>query len=415
MSVTHDRLAGLLRAAPSSPRDLFQLLVEGLDWPIPDGLDLQDEVIPYDPSELQLDPDKVAKLRTIQQIPPLTSGQRFGVFLLHFDSGRLPVGAIRRLVDRLARTKRARTSDGRLPAWKLDDLLFFCQSSSAEKMLHVVAFRETDNKRILKVLSWGTDSTPARLDLVARRGVPELSWHEDGPRVAIDLGGRSGFTGYRQAIRSAAALATRMAEVAVDVRDEVLAMYEVETADGPIRQLYNGLRRQLIADLTPERFADVYAQTMVYGLLTARITHPERFREDASLAALDFENPFLDAIYARFRHQSEDVLDIDELGLASSPKNSPPPTSTSCSPTSGPATVATTRSSTSTRTSSGIRPRTADRAWRLLHTATCRRTHRSHRRSTAEGRVPPTARGRRPNTVERDPGADPGGDLARAR
>ena len=107
-----------------------------------------------------------------------------------------------------------------------------------------------------------------------------------------------------------------MAEVAVYVRDEVLAMYEVETADGPIRQLYNGLRRQLIADLTPERFADVYAQTMVYGLLTARISHPERFREDASLAALDFENPFLDAIYARFRHQSEDVLDIDELGLA---------------------------------------------------------------------------------------------------
>jgi hypothetical protein len=315
MTVTTERLIGLLRSAPGSTEGLFRLLYEGLDWPLPDGLDLEEVLLDYDPTELQLDPDKVAALCSIQQVPRLTADQRFGVFLLNFEGGRLPVGAIRRLVDRLARTKRARSHGGTSPMWAAEDLLFFCQSSSTERALHVVAFRELEEKRVLKVISWSSDSTPARLDLVARRGVPDLTWADRGPSIAVDLTGHRAFTGYRQAIRSAATLATRMAEVAGDVRDEVMAMYEVETADGPIRQLYTDLQSQLIADLSPERFADVYAQTMVYGLLTARIAHPERFRQEASLAALDFENPFLDAIYNRFRQQSEDVLDIDELGL----------------------------------------------------------------------------------------------------
>jgi hypothetical protein len=316
MSVTENRLRKLVAAAPSSLEDLVQLLLEGLDWPIPQGMDLGDVPLDWSLDELHLDPKRVATLRAIRQIPKLVDEQRFGVFVLDFDGGTLPIGAVRRVVDRLVTTARSRKHKGALPTWSLNELLFFCQTSGSERTLHVVALRETEGRRVVRVASWGGASTDGRLDLVVKRTVPDLRWSTDagGPALAVDLGG-AGFHAYRYAIRTSDALARRMAEVARDVRDEVIALHEVETDSGPIRTLFRDVRDQLIADLTPERFADVYAQTMVYGLLTARITHPEKFTSVASLAALDFENPFLDAIYARFRSTSDDTLDVDELGL----------------------------------------------------------------------------------------------------
>lgn len=316
MSVVEDRLRRLLKAAPTSPDGLFDLLVDGLDWPIPDGLSLSDIQLEWEPEELHLDPEKVAKLTQISQIPPLTKHQKFGVFVLNFEGGRLPVGAIRRLVQRLVKNERARKGSGTHAQWSLDDLLFFCLSEGQERLLHIVNFRENDGKRVLRVLSWSDQLTSARLDLLIRRGVPDLAWSpSDGPKIVLGHEFGRGFHAYREGIKSAAALSRRMADVAQEVRDEVRALYEVETEDGPIRALFNDVRDQLLGDLTPARFADVYAQTMVYGLLTARIAHPEAFTVEQSVSVLKFDNEFLDAIYSRFRDDSDGIIDVDELGL----------------------------------------------------------------------------------------------------
>lgn len=314
MTATGERLRRLVKQAPTSPDALWQLLVEGLDWPAPAEMRLGDVEVDWSPEELHLDPEKVSRLTAIRQVPPFTAQQNFGVFVLDFEGGRLPVGAIRRLVERLVKSQRARPGAGSRPTWALDDLLFFCISSAQKQALHVVGFRESGGKRVLRVMSWSEDMTDARLDLLVNRGMPDLQWGDAGPLLA-EVDGLRGFHGYREGIRTASALSTRMADVAQDVRDEVAALYEVETADGPIRRLYADVRDQLLGDLTPQRFADVYAQTMVYGLLTARIAHPEEFQADKNITALRFDNPFLDAIYARFRSQSGGVVDVDELGL----------------------------------------------------------------------------------------------------
>jgi type I restriction-modification system DNA methylase subunit len=316
MTATDDRLRQLLKAAPKSTDHLLTLLLDGLDWPIPDGLTWDDLQLEWDPEELHLDPEKVAKLNQISQIPRLNKDQNFGVWVLEFDGGRLPVGAIRRLVQRLVKNERARKGSGTHAQWALPDLLFFCLSAGEEHLLHVVNFREKDGKRVLNVLSWSNQPTPARLDLLVRRGVPDLFWGSPyGPKIVLSPEFGKGFHGYREGIKSARALSARMAEVAQDVRDEVRALYEVETKDGPIRALFGDVRGQLLGDLTPDRFADVYAQTMVYGLLTARIAHPEEFKAEQSVSALKFDNEFLDAIYSRFRDDSDGVIDVDELGL----------------------------------------------------------------------------------------------------
>jgi type I restriction-modification system DNA methylase subunit len=311
-----NRLRQLLKAAPRSAEDLLTLLLDGLNWPIPDGLAWDDLQLEWEPQELHLDPAKVAKLKHISQIPKLEKHQKFGAWVLEFDGGRLPVGAIRRLVQRLVKNERARKGSGTHTQWALPDLLFFCLSEGQDHLLHVVNFREKDGKRILNVLSWSNEPTPARLDLLIRRGAPDLVWASPGgPRIALSPEFGGGFRGYREGIKSARALSARMAEVAQDVRDEVRVLYEIETAGGPIRALFNDVRGQLLGALTPGRFADVYAQTMVYGLLTARIAHPEEFKADQSITALTFDNQFLDAIYARFRDDSDGVIDVDELGL----------------------------------------------------------------------------------------------------
>lgn len=316
MSINEQRIRKLLQAAPKSADHLLDLLLNGLDWPIPSGLSWGDIQLDWEPEELHLDPKKVAKLKQISQIPPLTKNQDFGVFVLDFEGGRLPVGAIRRLVQRLVKNERARSGSGTHAQWSLNDLLFFCLSEGEERLLHIVNFREKDGKRVLRVMSWSDQLTRTRLDLLVRRGVPDLFWSPvDGPKIVINPDFGKGFHGYREGIRSAATLSRRMAEVAQDVRDEVRALYEVETDGGPIRALFNDVRDQLLGDLTPDRFADVYAQTMVYGLLTARIAHPDEFKVEQSISALTFDNEFLNAIYSRFRDDSDGIIDVDELGL----------------------------------------------------------------------------------------------------
>lgn len=316
MTTTEDRLRRLLKAAPQSTEHLLTLLLDGLDWPISEGLTWDDLQLEWEPEELHLDPEKVAKLKHISQVPKLQKDQAFGVWVLEFDGGRLPVGAIRRLVQRLVKNERARKGSGTHAQWALPDLLFFCLSAGQEHFLHVVNFRDQSGKRVLNVLSWSNEPTATRLDLLMRRGVPDLLWGSSGgPRIVLSPEFGKGFRGYREGIRSAKALSARMAEVARDVRDEVRALYEVETEGGPIRALFNDVREQLLGSLTPDRFADVYAQTMVYGLLTARIAHPEEFKADQSVSALRFDNEFLDAIYSRFRDDSDGVIDVDELGL----------------------------------------------------------------------------------------------------
>ena len=317
MTVNDARMRELIKAAPHSLADFLSLLYEGLDWPLFDSvLEPEDLLLDWTPEELHLDPTQVARLASISQIPKLTANQRFGAFHLRFEGGQLPIGAIRRLVHRLVTSKRGK-SGGKLPTWQLDDLLFFCISDGADSAVHVVNFREQDGKRVLRVLSWNDSPTETRMSLLVQRSMSELRWASDeGPKMVTGAGVAPGFAAYREGIKSAKALSRRMAEVAQDVRDEVKALLGVETESGPMRALYSDVQERLIGDISPERFADVYAQTMVYGLLTARIAHPERFMAERSLAVITFDNEFLDAIYSRFRDDADGVIDVDELGLA---------------------------------------------------------------------------------------------------
>jgi hypothetical protein len=301
-----------LKKAGSSLQAFTDLLIYGLKWPIPSGLEWDDLPIDWSPAELDLDPEKVGPIR-IHQLNIVTD-QQVGILVLQFDGKRLPVAAVRRIIERFLKTPSGKTRSGKRPAWQEDRILVFAISPQ-DNSIHAIGVGREDGRRVLRSLSWSNRSTPARLELIAERGVPELVWGDRGPALTTGLSRAAGFGAYRGAIRSAAALAARMAEVARELREEVLDLLDFETEGGPMRTLLGEFQERLLPDLDHKKFADVYAQTMVYGMLSARVTHPELFAGDRPLLGIRFSNELLDSIYARFREQTAGELDVDELGL----------------------------------------------------------------------------------------------------
>ncbi len=61
------------------------------------------------------------------------------------------------------------------------------------------------------------------------------------------------------------------------LKDEVIAhelKEEEKTGKGFIWGFYNAFKDYLISGLTEDEFADLYSQTITYGLFAARMRHP---------------------------------------------------------------------------------------------------------------------------------------------
>ena len=73
-------------------------------------------------------------------------------------------------------------------------------------------------------------------------------------------------------VLTAESLASELAKRTRFLRDEVIAveLEEEEKGKGPIYGFYSAFKRYLIADLKEDGFADIYSQTITYGLFAAR-------------------------------------------------------------------------------------------------------------------------------------------------
>lgn len=94
-------------------------------------------------------------------------------------------------------------------------------------------------------------------------------------------------------------LAVRMAGQAHMIRDLIVAAFEKESESGMLHGWVKAFEEQLIPDLTPEQFADMYAQTIAYGLFAARTTGDNKGRFSRRNAAylIPKTNPFLRKLF----------------------------------------------------------------------------------------------------------------------
>ncbi len=93
-------------------------------------------------------------------------------------------------------------------------------------------------------------------------------------------------------------LATRMAKLAQLIRSLIEQTFRSEDAGGDLHNQLEAFRRVLIESLTPDQFADMYAQTLCYGLFAARCAAPgQAFTRQAAANMLPRTNPFLRKLF----------------------------------------------------------------------------------------------------------------------
>jgi predicted helicase len=297
--------------------DVIEYLVDELDWPI-DADDLEEATFEWDPDELGIPADRVPHLASLRQLRPLETDQPWGIFFLEFDGPRLPLTALRRLLDKLVTKKRA-TGSGTRRTWDLNDLLFIITTSTGDTVeLHFIAFFEQPDKPAeIRSIPWRPGQSPAQhLKRLATELLPHLAWPDDPADISEWRDEwRSAFKlRHGEAIASATRLADRMADTAQGLRREVAAALTAEKPNGPFNTLMGEVREQLVGSVTPATFADMCAQTLVYGVLTSRITDPASFGASPTLAAVPLSNPFLAAFFDNV-HDQASVLDLEGIGL----------------------------------------------------------------------------------------------------
>jgi hypothetical protein len=307
---------------------LVKYLDEELGWPV--GVDdWEDAVYDWQPEELNLKPEHQVAIKSIKQLKPLVSHQPWGIFFVDFDKGRLPIVVLRRMLNGLA--IKSRVKGGGHQTWLARDLLFvssFGEAKSREIALaHFTDESDMGDLPTLRVLGWDEADTASELGYVARTLKEKLRWPAHTTSKADQEAWRtqwaSAFTlKYRQVINDSKTLALALAVLAKRIRIRVNTVLELENDKGHLRQLHKAFKDNLIADLTHDGFADMYAQTITYGLFAARAS-----RGSGALVADDAAhmapstNPFLRDLLQDFLHaggrakRHNKRVDFDELGI----------------------------------------------------------------------------------------------------
>jgi hypothetical protein len=117
-------------------------------------------------------------------------------------------------------------------------------------------------------------------------------------------------------------LAKRLARLAQMIRDIIITTFEQKAASHNLRDLYSSFQAVLLPDLKVPEFADMFAQTMAYGLFAARYNHTEKslFRREDATREIPRTNPFLRKLFAAIAGPDLDdepfVRFVDELAQA---------------------------------------------------------------------------------------------------
>ena len=325
MSANADQLRRIKRLD-----QLLGYLRDELGWPI--GSDsIEDITYDYASDELGLDTEHAAKIRQVKQLRPLTGGQPWGIFWVEFEKKRLPVVVLRRILANLVIKSRTGAKSADRPRWQLRDLLFisaYGDESTDQREIAFAHFHQADGDLpTLQVLGWDGGNTVLTLNHVSSELREKLHWPTNPQDHAAWRAQWFGAFRHRlgHVIRTADILAETLAALARSIRDRCTVLMRAESEHGPLTKLFKAFQAALIHDLTPETFADAYAQTITYGLLTAAInrtdmsggTEATYVKADDITLMVRVTSPFLKEMLGTFLTIGgrKNGVDFDELGI----------------------------------------------------------------------------------------------------
>jgi predicted helicase len=309
---------------------LIAYLRDEMGWPIArDSFeDVNDLFYDFTAAELGIDAQNSAKIQEIKRLRPLSSKQPWGIFFVKFEPKNLPVVALRRILSQVALKKRPSANSAERAAWAADDLLFISNYGEGDErrisFAHFSRAPDGNDLPTLKVLGWDNLDTALHLDNVAQELTRHLAWPGDDADVETWRDSwRAAFNlRHREVVTTSRDLSIRLAELARAIRDRIKAALAIETEVGALTKLMKAFQEALVHDLDADGFADMYAQTIAYGLLSARIADPEKKTTD-DFAAHMRTNPFLRELMEAFLHvggrrgkSGGPGIDFDELGVS---------------------------------------------------------------------------------------------------
>ena len=296
---------------------MLRYCASNLGWNL--DLDAFDDIdeITYDftARDLGLQEEAFAKIKELRQLRPVMDDQPFGVFLVTFENKSLSVSALRKILQRLTPSNYGRE----YKTWRSDRIIFFCfwgtvdrrtigfaafenpvdGSCSAFKILYCTPAIEdyancADFENKLSLLKWPTN--------IEDHDAWYESWH------------KAFTTSHRQVILDTRNLVEALASVASRLKADVLMSLKDEDADGQLHTLWLHLRGLLGDIYTAENFADMFAQALVYGFLTARCLSRKEavpFTVQTALASCPLTNPLLkEIIDFCCREENEMMIDL---------------------------------------------------------------------------------------------------------
>ena len=300
---------------------LIAYFAETLNWRIDldDFDDIEDIAYDFEAEDIGLKEEAFAKIKSLRQLPPLVDGQKWGIFCVEFDSRRFEVTALRKILSGLIPNKRNSADHA---VWNQRDLLFLCfWGSDNSRTIGIAHFEERESGLPqIKMIS----CAPALEDFTQIKTFEDrlksLKWpmnYVDQEKWQADWA--SAFTtGYRQTIQDSSTLTIQLASEAQGIRDRILQILEVESPNGYVHLLFEKFRNTLIHDMTENQFADMYAQTVVYGLFSARCMDPTQddFSAAEAVNCIPNTNPFLKSLMKEcLGAESNSRLSFDELEI----------------------------------------------------------------------------------------------------
>ncbi len=295
---------------------LLNYLHDELDWPISSD-NFEDDFFEYSSEALGLDSQIAAKIQSIKRLRPLDVNQPWGIIFIEFEPKRLPILALRRILNHFLIKRRA-AADG--PRWQMEDLLFISNYGQSEHRQITFAHftSQHEGAPTLKVIDWNERDTALHLEYVDQQLTQYLSWPSDKDPDSWRKQWSKAFTlQHGHSIRTSKDLSVSLAALARRIRERVKSALEVETDSGFITGLLKTFQETLAHDLTHDAFADMVAQNITYGLLSARITD----KGDSTAKDLTSRmrtNPLLLELMTTFMHlnDTDQALNFDELGVS---------------------------------------------------------------------------------------------------
>jgi hypothetical protein len=300
---------------------LKRFLEKEMDWPF-GNLEIEDLTFDYEPEELGIKPKLAARIKGIKRLRSLSVSQPWGIFFIEFEKKSIDIGVLRRILAHVALKKRS--SNGEQGKWSADDLLFISNFGPSEsRQISFAHFSQSENrheKPVLRVLAWDESDANLHLRDVIRNLKNTLAWQgPDEPVEQWQERWKSAFVlRHGEVIQTSKQLSIALAKLARRIRDRIVTALDSESDKGPLTRIKSDFEATLLGSLTNSEFADMYAQTISYGLLSARLSNGAQDSVDGLVNGIK-TSPFLRELMEVFLiaggRRSESEVDFDELGI----------------------------------------------------------------------------------------------------